>query len=401
MMKMKLFYEKNSQRCFLMTLLNAFFVIVFGLVIYYSALLPIKNANYKEDEIQMLDDRATLNQMATDAKLLHNFDNGDQYSINNYYEYYLRTLLKYNYENSSYDLDEDIEKYNEKKDTFKPFIDIEVNGNVVNDDFLGNFYTQYIVDKKDSNNNLVIDFSNTNPKDYFYYEILDIDNEGAKFFKDTSGEYPYFKDDVRKALYSYNFLKLVDDDYYQIDKEFFQFFVQKYNISGEFLLKCDNYATLLERHNSIYQTLLNYDTMSTFVSYGISLIVITLIIPLFTKYHRNPGELILKRAFIKDSEEKEEVTIVSLLIRFAYGIIKYLFAGFIISLFINLTVSFVVPVFTIGAFSVSLFVLTIISLLVNSISLSISKIRGDNKNLECLISRTRVFVVEKEYNKEQ
>lgn len=397
-MENKVFYQETSQRPFLMSLLNTVFILLTSLAVFFATFFPIGNSLYGEDKKQMNIDAELLYSIGEDAKLLHRFDNGDIYSINNSYEYYLRTILKYNYENSNYDLDSDIEKYKEKQETFAPFINISVTDNTVTDDFFGNFYTQFILDKKDVDGNLVLDYKSINPKEYFYHEILDIDNEGSKFFKESNGEYPYLKDDVRKALYSYNFLKNVNDKYYQVDVKFFRFFVQKFNISGEFLKKYAAYGPILNRHNEIYAKLQNYDKIAVFASFFASFISLIVIFPLFNKYKRNPAEMILNRTYLAEKDEEEFVSTKSLIIRFFYGIIKYFFVLFILCFLINPNLAFQ-GLFNLGAFPISLFLLAIISLLISGISLSISIARKDKKNLENLVSQTRIYTVEKDYSK--
>lgn len=397
-MENKVFYQETSQRPFLICLLNSVFILLGSLAIFFATFFPIGNALYGEDKKQMNEDVEVLYSIGEEAKLIHRFDNGDIYSINNSYEYFLRTILKYNYENSDYDLDIDSEKYKEKQDTFKPFIDISVTETTVNDDFMGNFYTQFIEGKKDTDGNLVLDFGSTNPKDYFYYEVLDIDGDGAKFFETTSGEYPYLKDDVRRALYSYNFLKNVSDKYYKVDTEFFQFFVQKFNISGEFLIKYEAYGPLLIRHNEIYTKLQNYDRTAIFVSSLAGFLSIIVIFPLFNKYKRNPAEIIFNRAYLVEKDEEEVASTKSFVIRCFYGVIKYFFAIFLLAFFVNPNLAFQ-GLFNLGVFPVSLFLFGIISLLINAVSLSISIARKDKKNLENLISQTRIYTVEKDYSK--
>lgn len=382
-----------------MTLLNSVFILLGSLTIYLSSFLPIGNHVFSESEIQMKQDEEVIFRIGEESKLIRTFDDGQLYTINNYYEYFLRVLMKYNYEHSSYDLEEDVDNYNVHIDSFKPFVDISVTDTTVNDDFFGNFYTEFIIGKEDVNGDLVLDYQDTNPKDYFYYEVLDIDGEGSAFFKESvNGEYPYLKDDVRTALYAYNFSKNLAGDSYKTDKAFFEFFLQKFTISGDFLLKYKDYGEVLNRYNSTYDVLYRYDQITIFVSFFISFLIFIFLIPIFNKYHQNLGELIFKRAYLKDEgEEGGVISFKSHIIRSVYGLIKYFFVAFLLSLFINSAVGFN-SLIMIGTFPISLFVISVLTLLFNAVSLTTSIIRQDKKNLENLTSFTRIYVIEKDYS---
>ena len=348
----------------------------------------------------MLTQRKTLLGIAEESKLIHFFDDGSYYTVNNSYEFYLRTLLKYNYEHSDYDLSADSERYKNKQDTFKPFTDIAVTEDTITDDFFGDFYTKFIIGKCDLDNNLIVDFKGQNPKEYFYYEVLDIDGVGATFFEATTGAFPYFKKEVRQALYSYNFLKTIGDKEYQIDKQFFQYFVQIYNISGELLTKYGNYKELLTSHDLIYSKLINYDILGISVSFAAAYLLLIVILPLFTKYKQNLGEFMLHRTYLVDTGESEKFTAKSYLIRIAYGLIKYLPAGFLTCAILNPSLAFT-TMFYLGTFPVSLFLIALVALIVNTVSICISIIKSKEKNLETMLSGTRVYSVIKDHLKEK
>lgn len=400
-MKTKIFFQTHSQRPFFMTLLNSLFILLGSLLIYFSVFTPIENNVYGEKIEQFKKDEETLFSIGEQSKLIKRFDSGQLYTVNNYYEYYLRVLLKYNYEHSSYDLEEDPDKYNDKKNSFEPFIDIAVTENTISDDFMGDFFTKFIVGKEDEDGNLVLDYKGENPKQYFYYGVLDIDGEGSAFFNDSiDGNYPLFKEEVRSALFAVNFNKNYAGEGPDIDKAFLEFFLQKLNYSGDFLMKYKEYGYVLDRYNSTYDVLFEYDQISTFTSISVSFLVFIFVVPLCNKKRQNLAEIILKRIYLKDKgEEGGVVSFTSFIIRALYGIIKYFYLITIFSFFTNPAVGFT-PLIALGSFPISIFTLGFLTILVSAISLSISMIRPDKKNLENLISKTRIYVIEKDYSEQ-
>jgi hypothetical protein len=64
-------------------------------------------------------------------------------------------------------------------------------------------------------------------------------------------------------------------------------------------------------------------------------------------------------------------------------------------MFINMDIGFI-SLFYIGSFPVSLFSITLVGLLINAISLSIHMVKKE-KNLENIVSGTRVCTIEKDY----
>lgn len=395
---MKLYYQDRGQRRFLSSLLNMIFILLASFLVFFASFYPIGESLNKAEEIQMNKDTDTLIDMAKDSKLLHTFDNGKSYNIYNTYEFYIRTLLKYDYEHSDYNLEEDVEKYKEKQDEFKSFIDITTSENTVNDDLIGDFYTQYMPNKLNSENQPIIDYKGLTYKNYFYYEILDIDGVGNEFFLDSvDGNYPHLKDSVRKAIYNYNFLKNLQNDYYDTDTAFFNYFVKIFNNAGEQLKQYNDYGILLDSTNASFTKLLNYDFVAVFVSFFVSYLILMVIVPLLNKDKRNLAEIILARAYLREDELGHPyVSLPSFFIRSVYGLFKYFFIIFIFSMFININVAFG-EIFSIGIFPVSIFLLSITSLFLNSISTCVSIVRLDKKNLENLISSTRVYTYEKSY----
>lgn len=395
--KLKLLPLEKGTRCFLMTLINAVTMVLTAIGIYFASFFPIGNATFGEKEAQMNQDREVLLRISQDSKLGHIYENGNYFSINDSYVYYLNMLLKYNYETSEYDMEKDLELYKEKQEEFKNVKDITVTTTVITDDFIGEFFTIFAVDKKTKEGQPIVDYLGKTPKDYFYYEILDIDGVGKEFFKETTGEMPYLKDDVRKALYQYNCLRMVNNDYYKIDSAFFNYFVKIFDKSGTFLLSYGDYKETLDRHDAIFLEIQNYQTVGMIVSFLVGFTATLVIFPLFNKYKRNPAEIILKRAYLReDNEGNAYYSTSSFVIRTIYSLIKYFFAFFLMAVIINLDIAFASLLY-IGSFPISLFTITVITLLINAVSFSCSFIRTDRKNLENLLSRTRVFSVEKDY----
>jgi hypothetical protein len=390
----RFFAKEKGTRATLITILNAATMLLTSVAVYFATFFPIGEVQFKEKETAMLTYREELLDMAAESKLTH--EDGETYlTVYESYQYYTQMLLKYTYEHGGYDLDKDTENYKLKQEGLTNLHEIKVEGDLVKDNYFGEFYTSYIVGKNDSEGKLILELNGKTPKEYFYYEVLDIDGAGKNFFKETTGDFPFLKDEVRKNLYDYNLLKSMTNDAYNTDQSFFSYFVNINNNAGDLLMKYNDYASKLKSHDEIYYEIENYSKTAIFVTCAIGFVATIVIFPLFNKFKRTPAEMIFGRVYLNDTNEGPKFKISSFVIRAIYGLVKYFFVFLLVSFVIDLNVSFG-SLFYLGTFPISLFSIATVFLMVNALSLCISMLRADRKNLENLLSKTRVYSIEKD-----
>lgn len=383
--KITYIYEQDNSRGkdFLLSFINKVAVILFSFAIFFSIFYPIGITKYSEDKIALEENRKIALNIGLESKLMHSDDKEEQvYSLTSSYKYYLRTLLRYNYEQSDYDLDLDPDRYKSKQEEMDLFP--EVIG--FNDDFLGYFYVTYAVDKN------IVDYKEVEPSTYFLNNILKINDAsvGGQFFI-SSTNYPILIPNVRTALFNYEVMKNNASSNASIDSKFFSYFVKLYEEAGNFLLKYAPYKEAYDAFNVIYEKLDNFNKLSIYTSFFSSLIILCLIVPLFNRHKQNVGQLILKRVDLsEDLKVKPRIYLTRMIYDLFRNLPSIIFLAFIVSqnvLFEGL--------FNLGSFPVSLFLIAIILSLINVISLMLGLIRKDNRNLCMIISNSDHYYIKK------
>ena len=376
--------DNNRLKDFLLSFINTVIILLSSFVIYLSVFFPIYKTQYRQDNLNIEETSQTLFDIGFESKLYHgDKEKKETYSLSSSYKHYVRTLLRYDYENSDYDLETDPDNYKLKKEEMDLFPEIKE----FDDDFFGYFYVTYSL-----NNNLV-DYQGKEPKDFFKYEILNIDDEsdGGKFFVDNTG-YPHLKNDVRTALYNYVVLGANTKAYSNVDKEFFAYFSKLYEDSGNVLLTYAPYKEAFDLYNHSYNRVHSFNKVAVYVSFFVSLIAVAIIVPLCNKHKQNVSQLILRRV---DLSKNEEVKPRIFITRFVYDLFRY-FPVIVLFAFVVSQEILFEAMFYIGMLPISLFTFASVVFIIDVVSIMIGMIRKDTRNLCALISDSDNYSITRE-----
>lgn len=376
--------EKSRFRTFLVFLLNSICVFLCSLIVYSSIFIPIYSTSYRSKSEQSIQLRNDMIEIGESSKLLHMYDNNSSsFSLNEYYQYWVRILLKYSYENSGYDLTSDEEGYKNYENDFKHIPEIKNETSYVDDDLIGYFYTNYIGDKLDSDNNKILDTGLKTYKQYFYEDVL-LKPEEDFFENPIDGNYPFIKKEVRTELFKVHVLQLGNSE---LDRKFFSFFVSEFEKAGNLLLKEERYALPYAKYSELIKELQAFYTISLFISLASGYLIIIGILPLFLRYKRTIGHLIMKDITLDTSMN---LGVTKHVIRFIYGLIRYFYLiiplGFIISPGILFNVFGYI-----SNIPFNLFIIGVLTLIFNLVSTGISFTRVDGRNIENLVTVTSEY----------
>lgn len=386
MKKVNYIYEADDDRLkdFLLSFINKLIIIALSFIVYFSIFYPISLNAYKSDRQNITETKEVILDIGLDSKLMHSDENKKQvYSLTSSYGYYVRTLLRYDYENSGYDLEADPDNYSLKKEEIDLFP--EING--YNDDFFGFFYTEYALDKD------LYELETYTKEDYFRYQILKIDDEssGQQFFKNEGNDYPHLKDEVRIALYNYVVIGATSSKYSKIDKAFFNYFSTLFEEAGNLLLTYEPYKSAYDSYNVSYQKVYDFSVLSIYLSFILSLISVVIIVPIFNHNKQNVSQLILRRVDL-DNEGKIKPRIY--IVRFIYDLFRNFPSIIVPAIVLNIELVFT-SIFSIGSFPINLFGIALVLSLMNIVSLMFGLIRKDHKNLLAMINNTDNYYVKR------
>lgn len=378
-------FENSRGKDFLLSLLNKVFILVISFLLYASVFLPIGLTTLKETRANLNASKEIVLNIGLESKLMHSDSKKEKvYSLTESYKYYVRTILRYDYECGDYDLVTDPDNYKLKQEEMDLFPLVSA----YNDDFLGYFYVTY------ASAHTLVDYQGQAPSDYFKYEVLNIDDleDGGVFFtNDGLNQYPHLKSEVRTALYRYVVLGSSDSSASRIDSGFFTYFSKIYEKAGNILLEYEPYKNAYDQYVSSYNKIYEYDTLTVYVGFFVSVLIVSIIVPLFNKHKQNLGQLVLRRV---DLNSEEKMTPRIYLVRFIYDIFRNFPTIAIFAFFVSQEVLFG-TLFSIGPLPVSLLVLILIPLMMNIASLMLGLIRHDTRNLLALINNTDNYQIKK------
>lgn len=379
-MKKNYSIERNARRglAFLASLLDLVFAAVLGIVIYLAAFYPIYNASYSGTIAECDEARKTMLRIGCDSKLMHLQSDGDSvYTLNNSYQYYVRTVLRYSYESGDYDLVNDPEKYNEKKAEMDLFPAIVTNDDSFDDDFLGFFYTSYVPEHG------LVELG-TQPKDFYLENVLEIHGAGKAFWAEPGVAHPVLNPSIRTALFRYNVLKLASNETSQADRDFFAYFTKIYENAGNVLLDYPEYRAAYDIYNADYSAVLSYKTMAFTLSAAISYLVLFVGVSLLLPYHSTLGQTIFHMASL---DEEGEFRFGGFLLSRLLGLIKY----FPIVLPLGLVVDAQILFETFGGTPLNLVLVALLATLIDIVSTLLLMTKKDARSLFDLASRNYTF----------
>ena len=393
-MKKTLDFEKIPARCliiFYINVIESLFILIGTIILFYAVARPIlfyatpylNGINLKEKSGNELTDILVESNLAEYDKKTNVLS-----TVDSLYSSFVYKNIKYCYESYKEIYKENLDEYGyeTKLDFFNSVEEI----NYQNDN-LGYFYTEYIIGKLDVNGDLIINIDDSNKYNYFIYEVLDIDEEGSKFFeydKNDLSIYPHLKLDVCRYLFQYHLMDVSYSTLRDTDNEFYNYFKDRYKEAGNYLLMYSDYEENLSLYNNLYdKTELNLLSTSI-LSYVGSLFIFSFIIPLCFK---DKETLSLKLFKCKRLNKKDKSTYLNYFLdglkSFLYNFYTLLFSLFIFGGTNLLNIHFL----EVGVFTFNSLHLILLSLIVNMISLLILLIKKNSQGLFSLITKTKYF----------
>ncbi len=393
-MKKTLDFEKIPARSliiFYINVIESLFILIGTIILFYAVARPIlfyatpylNGINLKEKSGNELTDILVESNLAEYDKKTNVLS-----TVDSLYSSFVYKNIKYCYESYKEIYKENLDEYGyeTKLDFFNSVEEI----NYQNDN-LGYFYTEYIIGKLDVNGDLIINIDDSNKYNYFIYEVLDIDEEGSKFFeydKNDLSIYPHLKLDVCRYLFQYHLMDVSYSTLRDTDNEFYNYFKDRYKEAGNYLLMYSDYEENLSLYNNLYdKTELNLLSTSI-LSYVGSLFIFSFIIPLCFK---DKETLSLKLFKCKRLNKKDKSTYLNYFLdglkSFLYNFYTLLFSLFIFGGTNLLNIHFL----EVGVFTFNSLHLILLSLIVNMISLLILLIKKNSQGLFSLITKTKYF----------
>ncbi len=393
-MKKTLDFEKIPARSliiFYINVIESLFILIGTIILFYVVARPIlfyatpylNDINLKEKSGNELTDILVESNLAEYDKKTNVLS-----TVDSLYSSFVYKNIKYCYESYKDIYKENLDEYGyeTKLDFFNSVEEI----NYQNDN-LGYFYTEYIIGKLDVNGDLIINIDDSNKYNYFIYEVLDIDEEGNKFFeydKNDLSIYPHLKLYVCRYLFQYHLMDVSYSTLRDTDNEFYNYFKDRYKEAGNYLLMYSDYEENLSLYNNLYdKTELNLLSTSI-LSYVGSLFIFSFIIPLCFK---DKETLSLKLFKCKRLNKKDKATYLNYFLdglkSFLYNFYTLLFSLFIFGGTNLLNIHFL----EIGVFTFNSLHIILLSLIVNMISLLILLIKKNSQGLFSLITKTKYF----------
>lgn len=323
----------KASKIFYVNIFDAFLSLLCSVLLFFGVINPILNATGYQEEIVLKNKNAeTALKIAEESKLLvYNEEKNAISTVESLYKVYIYQNIKMCYEEYSEIYKEDLDNsgYSTKKEFFET-----VKINSYENDFLGYFYTNYIVDKVNDDGNKVVDYALEESKEYFVNNVLDINNKGKEFFE-FDGDYnnlPRLKKDTCRYLFEYHVMNISYSTLRELDRNFFNYFKDKYIEAGNVLCSYDTYRIPLETYNNLYKIVENKTLIAEITGFFSGLIICYLVLPLSLKHSRTLGQLIFKMVRY-DEEKKEEKSyilpqfIVSIIRVFPINLLLIFFIG--------------------------------------------------------------------------
>lgn len=392
--------EKNKEytylpakrsRSFMAMALDSMIVCILTIVLFYAGANPILNANGQNDLIALKDEESDkLTSILNDSHLAaYNDETGVLSTPESLYNVFVYQNIKYCYETYPEIYKDDLDEYG--YETKKEFFE-DVNEISFDNDYLGYFYTNYIIDKKDLNNENILDINKDNANEYFINEVLDVNKEeGSKFFEIDNNDYscyPRLNKDVCRYLFQYHLMNISYSTLRDVDNAFYNYFLDRYVEAGDYLLEYEEYANALNNYNSYYEQIQSNLLTGVILTYTVTILIYYFIIPVFVPNKSSFAGFLLKIHRLTDDKKSK------IYIYFLTGINSYLHNFFTLLVSTLLTVGVNTLNFhfaELGVFTFNILHIILLSLIINVISIIVFCVRKDGKGLFSLITKTNYY----------
>ncbi|MCQ2742066.1 MAG: hypothetical protein MJ239_02040 [Bacilli bacterium] len=382
------FYPVGPVKAFFSSLINALLVCLLSVGFYFSIFQTIKYTSMKGDVDRKENSYSLILKEGRESGLLKgNESNTMVFSCSNYYEFFVAELLKHDYLSPYYDYEKDPDGFKKAESKFKDIPQIEIDGNQIKDDYLGHFYTSYVIGRVDEGGNKLVTYSQEDSVSSYINGILsanDPSKGGAFFDYIDDSTFPILKSNVRTLLFGYVINSIVTDATKNMDQKFYSYFQGVFDGAQDLLMKDSVYGAAYRNFEESNSKLLSFDTIGVFVSFGIASLIAMIVIPLIAKKGRSLGNIITKTQYVQENDSFETK---NLLLLFLISIPKYIFVIGIFVLISNQQI-LLSPWFHVFGKGVNGLFLLAASLIVDAASIIITLVHPDNRNLDGIVSMT-------------
>lgn len=358
-------------------LLDALFLFLGGILVLYAFCFPISNANNEYIEaVKSKDLQYTeIINLGKESYLFKVDDQGVLYTNEMVAKYYMLQHIKlaYQYDNKIFD---DI-GYDETK------INSKIEKASLTNDIFYNFYTNFIPNKLDSDGKLVLEVSDY--KNYFYKEVLKINEQNSLFISANDAELPHFQVDKAKYLYEYIVQKKSYSTATKTYEETLNIFGGIYEQCGQLLKKYAPYQNAYDDYTDAFNFLNTWNFNCILISYFSTFGILFLIVPLFEKKQRTLGNKIFK---IFKVNKKDSLNMVNLGLSVISQMLEFFFVFACLAICYSSKILINLSIFKIGQMSINISTFLLISIIFDIISISMIAFTYNRKSLNNYISMT-------------
>ena len=363
------------------TLLDWLILLILALGILFGLVAPILSAqtSYQELTKQKDDNYATVQNIGIESKLIAvDSSSHTNYTFDMMFKMYVAEHILLSYEYSPNNLSD----VGFKTD----LIDKSIPKASYNDDFLGYFYTNYLVDKKDENNLLIV--ASDNYKEYYCQNILKID-ENDWWVKDGDN-IPHLKDDYARYLTEYVLLGRSYSTIRNVYQNFEAYFSSLYSKAGSDLMKVPAYINAYNNYNDAYDKLNTIRTNWTNIVTGILFLLTYIVYPLVRGNYQTLGCQIFHLGYININHQFKYY---HYLLRIAGSFITTFFILGLVGLIFVGSSYFGIVIFSLGSSAFTVGIGVGLSLIINLISFITTLFTRKGKDFGDLISGTQDYEI--------
>jgi len=382
--------NKNQKRTYLhfspykkiyANVLDWLITLALSLGFLFGLVAPVLNAqaSYQELTKQKNDNYAAVQRIGIESKLIFvDPSSSTNYTFDMMFKMYAaeHILLSYKYSPD-----------NLSSIGFKTsLIDESISEASYTNDFLGYFYTNYLVDKRDDNNNLIV--ASADYKEYYCQKILKID-ENDWWVKDGD-EIPHLKDNYARYLTEYILLGRSYSTIRDVYQKFETYFNSLYSQAGSDLMKIPSYIAAYNNYNAAYEQINSIRNIWVNTVVGILFLFIYVVYPLFRGNYQTLGYQLFH---LGCADGNHQFKYYHYLLRVLGSIVNVFFVWGLVGLIFVGSSFFSIVIFSIGTSAFTIGIGVGLSLIVNIFSFITTLFTHSGKDFGDFISRTQDYEI--------
>ncbi|MDY4937443.1 MAG: hypothetical protein SO087_04535 [Candidatus Onthovivens sp.] len=383
--------KASKKRILFSNLLESIFLFLSSLILVFAVGMPIVNNNstYQNALTNNVTYKDNMLEIGTSSKLFfYNEEFNNISTLDSIYYVYVIQNIKMCYEEYGDIYKEELDNYgySTKKDFMDNFLIASYET-----DFLGYFYTSFILNKVDTNDELLVNYNTSyNGKFYYVNNVLKINEEGKEFFTfdNNYDKLPRLNVDICRYLFQYHVMDVSYSTLREVDASFYNYFKEIYSNAGDLLLKYKDYQINFNLYNETYEVIHSYKMYAGVFSFLISFVIFECIFPIFNKNKVNPSNLILSLARLNNYKDN---SLKIILVNMICSLFKYFYISMFILLILGGINTLNFTLIEVGVFTISTYHLSVLSLFLGVISILTLTINKNNKGLSSLISKSIYF----------